>query len=186
MARKTSPQGDTTVQSDRVEELLLAGYRYALALTQHPQDAEDLVQQGWLQHLATYGKTPGLSLLFTIIRNLYLDQVQRKGRIAFQSLDDGGEVLPPRELPEPGANDPEQRIDMERLLAGLRSEEREVLFLHYVHGYTVTEMSELTERPRGSVLSLLHRSRKKLRRAFDDGARSTVQNHLQSNVAFNR
>ena len=48
------------------------------------------------------------------------------------------------------------------MLAKLRDIEREALFLHIVEGYSANEIATLTGRPRGTVLSLIHRSRKKL------------------------
>jgi len=45
----------------------------------------------------------------------------------------------------------------------LRETEREVLFLSVVEGYTADEIAKLTGSTRGTVLSLIHRSRLKLR-----------------------
>jgi len=42
--------------------------------------------------------------------------------------------------------------------------EREALLLADVEGYTAQEIAELTGHPRGTILSLIHRSRGKLRR----------------------
>ena len=53
---------------------------------------------------------------------------------------------------------------LERALGRLRAEERELLYWAWVEGRTAQEISELTERPRGTVLSALHRAKQKLRR----------------------
>lgn len=56
--------------------------------------------------------------------------------------------------------------ELERALALLRPLEREALFLAAVEGYTAKEIGELTQQPRGTVLSLIHRARHKLRSAL--------------------
>lgn len=47
-------------QSDKTEHeernMVQTGYRYALSLSQHHYDAEDLVQQAWMKCIYKYGK----------------------------------------------------------------------------------------------------------------------------------
>ena len=52
---------------------------------------------------------------------------------------------------------------LQSALRTLRETEREVLFLSIVEGYTAGEIAELTGSKRGTVLSLIHRARLKLR-----------------------
>jgi DNA-directed RNA polymerase specialized sigma24 family protein len=80
--------------------------------------------------------------------------------VAFEALADDAGPAPDARLDEPlvieaGA--------LERALGRLRLEERETLFLHAVVGHTAAELAALTGRPRGSVLSSLHRAKRKLR-----------------------
>ena len=140
------------------EELLQAGFQYAYALTHHRQDAEDLVQTAWLKLYQRYGEVERKALLFTTIRNLYIDQYRRRQRIQFTTLNSDQAHLPACD----GRVALDSRITMERWLAKLRDTEREALFLHAVEGYSASEIAVLTDRPRGSVLSLIHRGRQKL------------------------
>ena len=57
---------------------------------------------------------------------------------------------------------------LDRGLGLLRSEEREVLFLAAVEGYTAREIAAATERPRGTVTSLIYRARRKLLRSLSE------------------
>ena len=140
------------------EELLQSGFQYAYALTHHYHDAEDLVQTAWLKSHQRYGKVTTKALFFTIIRNLYIDQYRRRQRIRFVALTGEHE-----HFSAPGGADRENaRIAMDQMLAKLRDIEREALFLHVVEGYSANEIAAMTGRPRGTVLSLIHRSRKKL------------------------
>ena len=52
---------------------------------------------------------------------------------------------------------------LDRAFAKLRPEERETMYLAVVEEYTAQEIADMTNRPRGTILSLMHRTRKKLR-----------------------
>lgn len=139
-------------------ELVQAGYRYALSIARHHQDAEDLVQQAWMKLVRAYGKVEGTPVLFRAVRNLFYDQKRRSKIVQFEPLDSH---------PENGKTEPKGvSLDMELLLSKLRPEESEALFLNVVEGYTASEISEKTGSPRGTILSHIHRARQKLAKAL--------------------
>lgn len=140
------------------EELLQSGFQYAYALTHHHHDAEDLVQTAWLKLHQRYGTVSTKALFFTTIRNLYIDQYRRRQRIRFIPLTGEHEHF----SASGKTAGEETKVAIEQMLAKLRDIEREALFLHIVEGYSANEIAALTGRPRGTVLSLIHRSRKKL------------------------
>jgi RNA polymerase sigma-70 factor (ECF subfamily) len=142
-------------------ERLQSAYRSALALTHHAADAEDLAQEAWLNLCRRYGRVESSALLCTAVRNLFIDQCRRRKIVHFESLD---QPEPP-ELPPGVEEEPGLKGDLEALLAILRPVEREAIFLHYYEGRTAEEIGQLTGRPRGTVLSLLHRAVAKLREA---------------------
>lgn len=144
--------------SPSTEELLQAGFRYACALTHHRQDAEDLVHTAWLKLYQRYGAVASKPLFFSAIRNLYIDQYRRRQRLPFTTLN--GELALSPAVNASTAGD--AGVTLKQLLAKLRDIEREALFLHVVEGYSAGEIAALTGRPRGSVLSLIHRGRQKL------------------------
>jgi len=148
---------DISIPSDT--ERLQKGYRYALALTHHPEDAEDLVQEAWLNLCRRYGKVESNAVLFTAVRNLFVDQCRRKKVVQFESLDEPESP----EVAELTESQPGLQGDLDTLLAVLRPVEREALFLHYYEGRTAEEIGKITSQPRGTVLSLLHRAIAKLR-----------------------
>ncbi len=145
----------------RERELLNAGYRFALALTHAESDAEDLVQTAFLRLLVRYGRVDTESLLYTAIRNLFYDELRRENVLSFEPV-----------VAHEGTADPNERmervdtnVDLDVLLAVLRPEEREALYLNVVAGFTAREIGEVTGQPRNTVLSLVHRARRKLIRA---------------------
>ncbi|MBF0244483.1 MAG: RNA polymerase sigma factor [Planctomycetes bacterium] len=148
------------------EELLQAGYRYALSLTHDENAAEDLVQETWLK-LFRCGKLADCKKgLFSVtLRNLFIDQYRRKQRVVFEALD------PEFHSPEYSCelDDEIDGEDLKQALALIKSEEREAIYLNVVEGYTTQEIAELTGRPRGTILSLIHRGKKKLMRHLTRG-----------------
>lgn len=142
------------------EDLLQAGFRFALSLTHHTHDAEDLTQQSWLNLARRQGRVRDKSLLFRAIRNLFYDQYRRGKIVVFEPLEDDHVEL----AADDGNESAPAKGDLDVLLAGLRAVEREALFLNCVEGYTAEEIAKLTGQPRGTVLSLLSRAKRKLRR----------------------
>jgi RNA polymerase sigma-70 factor, ECF subfamily len=158
------------VESDH-RELVQAGYRYALSLTHREADAEDLVQEAWLRLYQRRKGEMNKPLLFTAIRNLFVDQHRRHRLVVFERLDEE------REWPDPSSLQGEVSMeDLEPALAALRPEEREAIFLNSVEGYTAQEIADLTRRPRNTVLSMISRGKKKmartLRQLWDSGRES--------------
>lgn len=140
--------------------LLHSGYRYALSLTHHRAQAEDLLQDAWVAVLQARGPQTR-AYLFTAIRSRFLNQYRRERLVPMVPLDDT--------LTESADADPLLRSnpeDLDRALATLRPVERETLYLATVEEYTAQEIADLTNTARGTVLSLLHRTRQKLRRAL--------------------
>jgi RNA polymerase sigma-70 factor (ECF subfamily) len=142
-------------------ELIQRGYRYALALTHHPEESEDLVQEAWLNLIRRYQKVESSGVLITTVRNLFIDQCRRKKVIFFESLD---QPVPPA-LPDVAGEEPGLKGDLNALLGLLRPAERELLFLHYYEGRTADEIGLMLSKPRGTVLSSIHRAIAKVREA---------------------
>lgn len=147
--------------SEMTETLLIRGYRYALSLTHEPAQAEDLLQDAWVSVLRAGGPQKR-AYLFSAIRSRFLDQQRRAQLVVIESLDEDNA----HEVPSTEGKDElifAETQMLEKALAILRPVEREVLLLFEVEGYTAQEISTLTGQARGTVLSLIHRSRKKLK-----------------------
>jgi len=144
------------------KDLLQAGFRYAYSLTHHNSDAEDLVQTAWVKLLSSYGEVANKSLLFTSIRNLFIDKYRKNNLVVIESTEIAPECVDNRD----SLNDSLCRKDIEKALNYLRSEEREAIFLNVVEGYSAQEIAQLTQRSRNTVLSLISRGKQKLRRVF--------------------
>lgn len=140
------------------QQLIQAGYRYALALTHHQQEAEDLVQHACLKALRSRGTLVSKPYMFFAIRHLFYDAAEKQQAVPID-----------REAVELIATDSvnfeegvDNRLDLEKLLSVLTTDQREAIYLNCVEGYTAAEIAKMTDRPRGTVLSLLSRAKQKL------------------------
>ena len=139
--------------------LLLAGYRYALSLAHHEQDAEDLVQHACLKVFRAKGRLSNKQYFLTTIRNLFYDAHRGRKRKNESKLPEG-------ELEDPSPNQQRSvdgRIDLETVLGSLSNEHREVLYLNCVEGFSAEEISQMTGVPKGTILSPRSRAKKKNR-----------------------
>lgn len=152
-------------------DLLNSGFRYALSLAGNQQDAEDLVHDAWIRLDKRYGRFTEKPLLFRTIRNLYIDQYRRRQVVHF--VDDY-DIHNEAERNDNGSQESLLELgymvaeELQLALERLRDVEREYLFLSIVEGYTADEIGQMTGTSRGTVLSILHRSKAKLRRMLAD------------------
>ena len=147
---------------DNLRELLQRGFRYALSLTHDTSRAEDLLQEGWVSLLQARGPHQR-GYLFAAIRSRFIDGCRRERLVIFETLTDANAVGMDGDSLHVEDEVSADQAMLDRALARLRPTEREVLLLGDVEGYTAQEIADLTGRPRGTVLSLIHRTRRKLR-----------------------
>ena len=138
-----------------LDDLLQRAYRYALSLAGDEDAARDLVQDACLS-IARRGGPWTAGYVLTSVRNRFIDTTRRAAlRTREVEERDATTAAPsPFDGEAPG---------LDEALATLRPIEREVLFLHAVEGFSASEIGALTDQPRGTVLSLLHRTKAKLR-----------------------
>jgi RNA polymerase sigma-70 factor, ECF subfamily len=137
--------------------------RYARALTGDPAWADDLVQdtaeRALVRHNAFREGSNLRAWLFTILRNLYIDQFRARREIA---VDD--ESAPWRNLEAPRSEvDGLMLRDVQQALYHLPVEQREVLLLVGVEELTYQEASAVLGVPIGTIMSRLSRAREHMR-----------------------
>jgi len=144
-----------------LEPLLQRGYRYALSLTHDAARAEDLLHDAVVS-LLKKRKLDEIPYLIATIRNRFVDLYRRDRLVVMHPLDDMAEQA------VDAADSPVDEEYLEEALGTLRPPEREAIYLASVAGYTAQEIADLTGRPRGTVLSMIHRARRKLRLFMED------------------
>jgi RNA polymerase sigma-70 factor (ECF subfamily) len=135
--------------------------RYARALTGQSDTADDLVQDTleraldkWQLWQSTRDVRPWL---FSIMHNLHVDTRRRAGRIEYRDDDELAEVPQRSE-----AADGLELRDLDRALALLPTEQREVLLLVGLEEFSYAETARALGIPQGTVMSRLSRARSRL------------------------
>jgi RNA polymerase sigma-70 factor (ECF subfamily) len=168
------------LEAERVRQELFAEYvlpevevllRVALTLTSQPADAEDLVQETLLRAYRACDRFDGRhprAWLLTIMRNA---EVNRHRRRRPHLLDDPDADLD-RLAVSPGGPQatPEEPVVGEAFdevvdaaFAALPLQHQQVVRLVDVDGLTYAEAARLLGVPEGTVMSRLHRARKRIR-----------------------
>jgi len=135
--------------------------RYARALTGNPAEADDLVQDTLERALGKWALwRPGnlRAWLLTLMHNVFINQLRT--RPALVSVDEGD--LP--EIPaRPRQHDELEIRDLDRALARLPPEQREVLLLIGLEELSYEAAARVLGIPTGTVMSRLSRARERLR-----------------------
>ena len=126
--------------------------------------ADDLAQDCFIQawdKIHTYtGSGSFIGWLLRIAYNEFL-QSKRKSKRYDEVLQQARH--------EPGhepAGSGEQALDAERLLSALEEEERVIMIFSYACGLSHREISDATRLPVGTVKSVIHRAKQKIRTQF--------------------
>ena len=141
-------------------------YRVAMHMSGDRHQAEDLVQETYLRAFSAFGTHRGTSTkawLVAICLNLARSEGRRRARrVAEISSSPGLE----QEASGPGV--PEQalasidRATVSRALARLPEEQRVAIVLMDLAAHSASEVAEMLECPRNTVLSRAHRGRQRL------------------------
>ncbi len=153
-----------------------AMYSVALRLTRSPSDAEDLVQDAVLRAYRFFDRyepgTHAKAWLLRILTNTFINRHRRRVREREVLEEDGGQVAGQRtvgvdlmrRLGDP-AGETERRLlaaEIRLALERLPEEQRLMVLLADVEGLSYREISEVVGCPIGTVMSRLHRARKRL------------------------
>lgn len=148
-------------------ELTHAGvYGFALSIVKNVDDAQDVVQDTFLQVLRCapqYSpRQKPMAWVLTIARNLAYSRLRQRRR---------AEPLPENGW-EPAVDGPEvteeDRLALHALLEALGEEERQIVTLHAVSGLKFREIGTLLDLALSTVLSKYHRAMKKLHTAWKE------------------
>lgn len=137
--------------------------RYARALTGNQDNADDLVQDCLVRAMQREQKycqgTNMRAWLFTVMHNIFIDQVRSKGRKPNHvPFEDAGQSLPVAG----GQFEHVQLREYEAMLQKLPVEQRTVLLLVALEGQSYEDTAAITGVPIGTVKSRLSRARRTL------------------------
>ncbi len=135
--------------------------RYARSLSQNEADAEDLLQDCLEAAFTGQDRWRGDNLkswLMTIMTNYIRYRYRRTRNTPLTvDIDTADDIAAPQ-----SERDPLERDILERAIDLLPEENRSVLMLIVIEGYSYAEVSEMLKIPIGTVMSRLSRARKKM------------------------
>lgn len=160
-------------------------YGGALRLTRNPADAEDLVQETYIKAFQAFDSfTQGTNLkawMYRIMTNLYITNYRKAQRrptqtsaeeiTDYQLLSSASHESQGLESAEVEALKKLPTSEISEALNALSEDYRMVVYYADVEGLAYKEIAEIMGVPLGTVMSRLHRGRKKLRDALKDVAR---------------
>ena len=156
-------QADVQATTELIQRLSPDLLRFFLAQEATRTEAEDLLQNTWLQiHRArhTYrAGAPVLPWVFAIAKHVRVDGYRKRRRI--QQYESATENLPERPSPQDAA--PAEVPTFESLIAGLPESQREVLTMLKVNGLSLEEVALATSSTVGAVKQKASRAYAKLR-----------------------
>lgn len=134
-------------------------------LTRDESLADDLAQDSFLRawdKIHTYSGTGTfIGWVLKVAYTTFL-QKKRKDKRYNEILEQAGH--------EPRINTDdvrEETLDLDRIMAILSEEERVILIFSYACGLSHREISEATDMPAGTVKSIIHRAKEKIRTHFE-------------------
>jgi len=153
--------------------------RYALALTDDPESADDLVQDcleraivkrhQWTRQGSIRG------WLFRILQRRFYDMCSRRGRRRDVPFADGADELAIDGRQESHMALADIRLAMQRL----PDDHRAVIALTALEGLSYDEVAEILDIPIGTVRSRLARGRESLRRLYEGQQEDRPASHLR-------
>ncbi len=171
-------RGSNEAFRELVERYQRPVYSLLVRIVRRPESAEDLAQETFLKAFRALGRfDPSRkfsSWLFKIAHNAALDELRRQGGEMLSLDAPAGPDEAPMELPaDPAAENPLERLSsreagraLERAVARLRPQYREVLLLRFAQDLSYDEIAEVLGIPLGTVKIHLFRARAELARAM--------------------
>lgn len=131
---------------------------HSLAILGNREDARDATQEAFVDAFRSLKKfDPARRFypwFYVLLRNRCYKLIEKRRET--ENIEDA-EII----APQSGVS-AEERIALERALLSLTGEDREIITLKYLDGFSYDEIAGLLEIPRGTVMSRLFYARKQL------------------------
>jgi len=162
---RAAQAGDARAFGELYERYRQQLYRYCLARSGSPHEAEDLVSDVFLKAMESLARyrhqgLPFIAFLYRVARNAAIDRTRKdKGSSLFEMTID------PRSAVDV-EGDAARASDMDAVVGALRKikpEYREVILLRFVEGYTAAEVAKLLDKAEKAIWNLQQRGLERLR-----------------------
>jgi RNA polymerase sigma-70 factor, ECF subfamily len=162
---RAAQAGDARAFGELYERYRQPLYRYCLARSSSPHEAEDLVSEVFLKAMESLARyrdrgLPFVAFLYRVARNAAIDRTRKdKGTSLFEMT-----VEPRSGVDVEG--DAARASDMDAVLGALRKikpEYREVILLRFVEGYSAADVAKLLDKAEKAIWNLQQRGLERLR-----------------------
>ncbi|MCB1045106.1 MAG: RNA polymerase sigma factor [Acidobacteria bacterium] len=147
-------------------------FGFAMTFVHHRDDAHDLAQEIFVRvykHLNSYdGSSSFQAWLFALARNCCIDRIRRnKVRSRFMAhVDEEAEFTCPQPTPQDLTETNNHRSMLQRALATLSEQSREMIVLKEIQGLKFREIADMLGIPEGTAKSRSGRARLDLAQAL--------------------
>lgn len=156
--------GDTQAFEILVDRYSDQAFGVAYGFLGHVQDAEDLVQDGFIRALEQIDSLqPGSGFGAWFYRLLVNAAINRRRYLARREMSDLPADAAAASDPAAAAEQSDLRRELARALHSLPEELETVVVLHDLEGFTHPEVARILGMPEGTSRSHLHRARRVLR-----------------------
>jgi RNA polymerase sigma-70 factor (ECF subfamily) len=151
-------KGDWEAFRFLVERYQRQAVGHALALLGNREDARDAAQEAFIDAFRALGRFDSsrrfYPWFYVLLRNRCYKLIGKRHEA--ESIEEAEILAPQTGLAE------EERVALESALRALAKDEREIVTLKYLDGFSYDEIAELLEIPRGTVMSRLFYARRRL------------------------
>jgi RNA polymerase sigma-70 factor (ECF subfamily) len=152
-------------------EHLDAAFNLARWLIRNETEAEDAVQDAYVRaisHFDGFWGGDGRAWLLKIVRNACYDRLKQKGALARTTDFDNSKYSVDQRTPDPEAAllRAETNELLEKSVADLPAEFREILVLRELEQFSYRQIADIADIPLGTVMSRLSQARQRLQEAF--------------------
>ena len=146
-------------------------YRYAVRLLYNPDLAEECVAETFSRFLSALrnngGPTTNLrAYLYRVAHNWITDQYRRQ--IPHQTVDEIDQQADPGSTTSKIVDEQLEREKVRRAIRRLTPDQRQVISLKFLEGWSNAEIAKSINKPIGAVKSLQHRALQALRQRLTD------------------
>ena len=162
---RAAQSGDARAFGELYERYRQPLYRYCLARSESPHEAEDLVSDVFLKAMESLARyrdqgLPFIAFLYRVARNAAIDRSRKnKGSSLFEMT-----VEPRSATDVEGDAARSQELDaIFRAMRKIKPEYREVILLRFVEGYSAADVAKLLDKAEKAVWNLQQRGLERLR-----------------------
>ena len=162
---RAAQSGDARAFGELYERYRQPLYRYCLARSESPHEAEDLVSDVFLKAMESLARyrdhgLPFIAFLYRVARNAAIDRSRKnKGSSLFEM------TVEPRSATDV-EGDVARSQELDAILQAMRKikpEYREVILLRFVEGYSAADVAKLLDKAEKAIWNLQQRGLERLR-----------------------